>query len=184
MCEIGCGEGVAAVQIARAFPGVTVDGYDLDEKSIAAARTEADAVGVADRVRFEVCDAAADAVDGDYDLVFCVEMLHDVSDPVGVLGTMRRLRAPGGAVLVIDERAADAFDPDADEMERLFYACSTLHCLPVGMTEPGSAATGTVIRPDVVRQYAQQAGFDGVDVLDIDHPQFRLYLLHSLDDAS
>ncbi len=80
-------------------------------------------------------------------------------------------------MLVIDERAAEAFDPDADEMERLFYACSTLHCLPVGMTEPGSAATGTVIRPDTVRQYATEAGFSRTDILDVQHPQFRLYVL-------
>jgi len=178
VCEIGCGEGIAAVQIALAYPGVTVDGYDLDEPSIVVARTEAEAAGVADRVRFELRDAADYAIDGAYDLVFSVEMLHDLPDPVGVLATMRRLRAPGGTVLVIDERAAEAFDPDADEMERLFYACSTLHCLPVGMTEPGSAATGTVIRPDAVRQHAAAAGFSHTEILDVEHPQFRLYLLH------
>lgn len=177
VAEIGCGEGVAAVQIAAAFPGVTVDGFDLDDASIAAARKHAADAGVADRVRFEVRDAAGSQLGGPYDLVFCVEMLHDVADPVAVLGTMRALRAGGGAVLVVDERVGDTFTTDPGEMERLFYACSTLHCLPVGMVEQDSAATGTVMRPDTLRRYATAAGFTRVVDVPVDHPQFRLYRL-------
>ncbi len=104
-------------------------------------------------------------------------MLHDVPDPIAVLTTMRALRAGGGAVLVVDERVGDTFTTDPGEMERLFYACSTLHCLPVGMVEPDSAATGTVIRTDTLRRYATAAGFTRVEVLPVDHPQFRLYRL-------
>jgi hypothetical protein len=104
-------------------------------------------------------------------------MLHDVPDPVGVLTTMRRLRAPHGAVLVADERVADEFTAPGDEMERFMYACSVLHCLPVGLIEDGSAATGTVIRSSVVRDYATRAGFAATTVLPVEHPQFRLYHL-------
>lgn len=175
--EIGCGEGVAAVQIACDFVGVTVDGFDADDVSIAAARKRAADAGVAERVRFEVRDACRPGIEGSYDLVLCIETLHDVADPVAVLRLMRQLRAPGGTVLVADERTAEAFTTEADEMERLFYACSTLHCLPVGMVEPGSAGTGAVMRPSTLRRYAEEAGFAGVEVVPVDHPQFRLYLL-------
>ena len=41
----------------------------------------------------------------------------------------------------------------------------------------GGAGTGTVIRAETVRSYAIAAGFASVDVLDVDHPQFRLYRL-------
>ena len=104
-------------------------------------------------------------------------MLHDVPDPVGVLATMRELRADDGVVVVADERVADDFTAPGDEMERFMYAASVLHCLPVGMVEPGSAATGTVIRSSIVRDYATRAGFGHTDVLPVDHPQFRLYRL-------
>lgn len=57
------------------------------------------------------------------------------------------------------------------------YAASVLHCLPVGMVEDGSAATGTVIRSSTVREYGTRAGFLAVEVLDVDHPQLRLYRL-------
>jgi 2-polyprenyl-3-methyl-5-hydroxy-6-metoxy-1,4-benzoquinol methylase len=181
VAEIGCGEGLAAVTIARAFPNVTVHGFDLDEASIAAARRYAAEAGVSDRVRFELWDASEGAASAPaeppFDLVVAIEMLHDVPDPVGILSTMRELCADGGAVVVVDEKVADEFTAPGDEMERFVYAASVLHCLPVGMTEEGSAATGTVIRSSIVREYATRAGFSGVDVLDVDHPQFRLYRL-------
>lgn len=181
VAEIGCGEGIAAITIGRAFPNVVVHGYDLDEASVAAARKNAAEAGVGDRVRFEVSDASKGAAAisdaTPYDLVIAIEMLHDVPDPVGVLTTMRELRAPKGAVLVADERVADEFTAPGDEMERFMYAASVLHCLPVGMIADGSAATGTVIRSSIVRDYAASAGFADTTVLPVDHPQFRLYHL-------
>lgn len=177
VAEIGCGEGLAAITLAAAFAGVTVDGFDLDEASVTAARKHAADAGVADRVRFEVRDGAQLEADGAYDLVMCIEMLHDVSDPIGILAAMRRLRAAQGCVLVIDERVAERFTLPADPIERLLYAFSTLHCLPAGLAEQPSAATGTVMRPATVRRYAKAAGFASVEEPPVDHPQFRLYRL-------
>ena len=37
--------------------------------------------------------------------------------------------------------------------------------------------TGTVIRPQTVRDYATRAGFSTVETLDVEHPQFVLYQL-------
>lgn len=177
LCEIGCGEGVAAIQIAIAFPGVTIDAFDLDDASIASARKLAADAGVGDRVSFEVRDGATVDSAANYDLVYCIEMLHDLADPVGVLTAMRGLRGPDGDVLVVDERAAEAFTPDADPIERMLYAFSTLHCLPVGMTAHDSAGTGAVMRPDTLRRYAAVAGFASVEILPVEHAALRLYRL-------
>ena len=176
IAEIGCGEGLAAIAIAKAYPNAAVVGYDLDEASIDVARKNAVDAGVIDRVQFEVRDAADPLIAGGYDLVLAIEMLHDVPDPVGILRTMKKLAGSKGAVLVADERAEDVFTAPAGEMERFFYAFSTLHCLSVSLQD-GGAGTGTVMRADTVRAYAADAGFEGVDVLDVDHPQFRLYRL-------
>jgi 2-polyprenyl-3-methyl-5-hydroxy-6-metoxy-1,4-benzoquinol methylase len=176
VAELGCGEGLAAVTIAAAYPNATVDGYDLDEASIAVARAHAVSAGVHDRVHFEVRDVASETRVGEYDLVMAIEMLHDVPDPVGVLRSMKQLVGSTGTALVVDERTAEAFGIPATEMERFFYSFSTLHCLAVSMQD-GGAGTGTVMRADTVRRYASEAGFSRADVLDVDHPQFRLYRL-------
>src|SRR3954447_26666130 len=171
-----CGEGLAALTIARAYPNAHVDGYDLDAASIAVAQRPGADAGVAERVRFEQRDAADPSIGGDYDLVMAIEMLHDVPDPVGILRTMRGLAGSVGTVLVVDERTEDAFTVPTNEMERFFYTFSTLHCLAVSMQD-GGVGTGTVIRPDTMRQYATAAGFMNVEALAVEHPQFVLYRL-------
>jgi 2-polyprenyl-3-methyl-5-hydroxy-6-metoxy-1,4-benzoquinol methylase len=180
--EIGCGEGWAAISLARAFPEIRVDGFDNDEASIAAARKYAAEAGVTDRARFEVVDVTRDPSStipgGGYDFVAAFEMIHDLARPVEALTTMRHLGKDDAVFLVMDEKVAETFEAPTDNpTERLMYAASVLHCLPVGRTESPSAATGTVMRPATFREYARRAGFTRVDVLPIEHDLFRFYRL-------
>lgn len=176
IADVGCGEGLAAITIAKAYPNAEIDGFDLDAASIAVAQAEAETAGVGDRARFEVRDAADPTIVGEYDLVMAIEMLHDMPDPVGILRTMKKLAGEHGTVLVADERAEETFTVPASEMERFFYTFSTLHCLAVSMQNDG-VGTGTVIRPDTMRRYAAEAGFSNVEALAVEHPQFVLYHL-------
>jgi 2-polyprenyl-3-methyl-5-hydroxy-6-metoxy-1,4-benzoquinol methylase len=179
--EVGCGEGWAAIALAHAFPSLRVLAIDTDEASIAAARRHAAHAGVQDRVRFEVCDASdrlEDSDKGRFDLVCAFEMLHDVSNPVGVLRSMKEAAKHDGVVFVMDERTAEEFTAPGDLIERFLYAASVVHCLPCGMAEQPSAGTGTVMRPATLRAYGHDAGFATVDVLPIEHDMFRFYSLH------
>jgi len=82
-------------------------------------------------------------------------------------------------VFVVDERSADALTPsDPDPVQRLLYAASVLHCLPVGRSQEDSAATGTVMRTATLERYAAAAGFTSVEVLPLAHDMFRFYRLH------
>jgi 2-polyprenyl-3-methyl-5-hydroxy-6-metoxy-1,4-benzoquinol methylase len=175
IADVGCGEGWAAIYLAEAYPRVVVDGFDLDDVSVASARRHAADRGVADRVHFEVRDVTDPTLEGRYDVAYACEVIHDLPDPVGALRAMRRLTGPDGAVLVIDENATEAFEPSGDPIQRLLYAFSVLHCLPAGRAADESAATGTVMRPDTFRRYATEAGFERVDVLPLEHPMFRFY---------
>lgn len=177
VADIGCGGGWSSIGIARAYPAVRVDGFDLDEPSIELARSNAEEHGVADRVSFHAEDGADPARTGQYDLVLACEMIHDLAQPIDVLATMRRLLAPGGAAIVVDERVAERFAAPGDELERLFYGFSVLCCLPVGLSEQPSAGTGTVMRPSTLRKYALKAGFRDVETLPIEHDFFRIYRL-------
>jgi hypothetical protein len=106
-----------------------------------------------------------------------LEALHDMARPGEVLGSLRQALAPGGSVIVADEKVGDHFHAPADAVERLMYGWSIVHCLPVALAEQPSAAIGTVIRSDTVRALAGAAGFGRVDVLPVDGGFFRLYRL-------
>jgi 2-polyprenyl-3-methyl-5-hydroxy-6-metoxy-1,4-benzoquinol methylase len=177
VADIGCGGGWSTIAMALGYPSIQADGYDLDEPSIEMARDNAEESGVADRVSFHARDAADDDLAGSYDLVTAFECVHDMGDPIGVLRTMRRLRKDGGAVLVVDEKVAERFTAPGDDVERYMYGFSLTTCLPDGMSHPNSVGTGTVMRPDTLRAYAQAAGFDDIEILPMDHDTFRLYRL-------
>ena len=163
--------------IARGYPDVLVDGIDLDEASIELARRHLAGSGVEDRVTFVVRDAADSALAGRYDLVTIFEALHDMSYPVEVLRAALGLLHEGGVVIVGDERTADEYGAPADDLERLYYGFSILHCLPVGMIGEGAAGTGTVMRAATVEAFAREAGFGSVEVLPIENDFWRFYLL-------
>ncbi len=177
VADVACGLGHSTLAIARAYPKVHVDGIDLDEASIARARELVPGSGVEDRVSFHHADAADPGFSHRYDLVTIFEALHDMSYPVDVLRTARGLLAVGGSVIVGDERTADRYSLDAGDVERLYYGFSVLHCLPVGMVGHEPAGTGTVMRETTVRQYAQAAGFTGLEVLPIENDYWRFYRL-------
>ena len=177
VADVACGEGRSSIAIARAYPNVRVDGIDLDEPSIAAARKHLAGSGVEDRVEFHARDAGDAQHAGRYDLVTIFEALHDMSRPVDVLGALRGMLAEGGSVIVGDERVEDEFTAPAGEIERLYYGFSVLHCLPVGMVGPDPAGTGTVMRAGTVRRYAAEAGFAEVEVLPIENEFYRFYRL-------
>jgi hypothetical protein len=73
---------------------------------------------------------------------------------------------------VQDEFTAPAPDPD-----RRAYAWSVVSCLPGAMGDPQTAATGAVMRPSMLHQYALQAGFGAVEVLPIHTDYWRFYRL-------
>ena len=179
VADLGCGMGWSSIAIARAYPKARVDGFDLDEESIAQAKANAEDERVADRVSFRVQDAADPRFSGRYDLAIAIDCIHDMSRPVEALRAMRSLVGEQGTAIVMDGRVGETFAAPGDDIERSFYCMSILHCLPVGMAEQPSAATGAVMRPDTLRRYAREAGFSEVEIVPIEHDLRSFYRLVS-----
>jgi 2-polyprenyl-3-methyl-5-hydroxy-6-metoxy-1,4-benzoquinol methylase len=182
VADIGCGYGWSSIGMARGYPKIHVDGFDLDGPSIERARENATINQVSDRVFFQVRDAGDPTLAGQYDLVTAFECIHDLPDPVSVLRKMRQLTADRGTVLVVDERVGQKFTARGNEAEWMMYGFSVLHCLPVGMVDSPTAGTGAVMRADTLRAYALEAGFRDVEILPIDNFFFRFYRLKMTSD--
>jgi predicted O-methyltransferase YrrM len=179
IADVGVGAGFSSIALARAYPGATIDGYDVDEPSVRMANENAARAVLSDRLRFRVADGDSLAGSERYDAVFAFECIHDMPRPTDVLRAMREAVKEDGMVVVMDEAVADVFAPDGDELERLMYGFSLFVCLPDGMSQQPSAGTGTVMRIDTLRSYAVDAGFRDVTVLPIDDFGFwRFYELH------
>jgi len=176
--DIGCGGGWSTIALARAYPGATVEGVDIDAPSIEMARAHAAAAELGDRITFRIADAGSLAGSAAYDAAFAFECVHDMPRPVDVLEATRAVVREDGFVVVMDEAVADEFTAPGDDLERFMYACSIFVCLPDGMSSAPSRGTGTVMRHDVLRGYAHEAGFEDIEVLPIeDFSFFRFYRL-------
>jgi hypothetical protein len=182
VADVGRGVAWSSAAIARAFPRAVVDSLDLEPGNAERTRGVAESEGVGDRVSARTVDIASLAQEpapqeAGYDLVTAFECVHDLADPVAFLAALRRMAGPDGAVLVMEEHVADTFTAPAGPAERLMYGFSLAMCLPAGMSEPESAATGTVMRQDVLERCARDAGFSGVEVLPVDHHLWRFFRL-------
>ena len=179
IADVGCGFGWSSVGMALAYPTVLVDGLDLDEPSIEAARRGARELGVADRVTFTLANAATPGLAGPYDLVTILEAFHDMSAPVKILRAFRDLLADGGSILIVDMKTNERFQPPSDDRERYLYGWSVMECLHGGLQE-GGPGTGTVMRPQILRGYAEAAGLTRFEILPIEHDSWRFYRLRIL----
>jgi len=175
--DVGCGSGWASIALAKGYPLVRVDGLDFDPLSVETARANADAHGVGERAVFHAADAASPGLPGGYDLVVAFESLHDMPRPVEALAAMRRLAAPSGTVLVVEEKVAEAFSLPASPNDRVNYGWSVLTCLPSAMCGPGAAGTGTLLRRDTLLAYARAAGFSSLEDTGVPHDAWTFWRL-------
>jgi SAM-dependent methyltransferase len=143
VADIGCGQAVTTVMMAEAYPNSRFVGVDLHEAAIEQAHRRAAAAGVADRVRFEVADAAS-LDGGPYDVIWFFDCLHDLGDPIAAAARARNQLAEQGTVVLVEPFAHDGLAGNlaANPGAGLHYTASTFLCVPHSLSEPGQAALG------------------------------------------
>ncbi len=135
--DVGCGHGASTILMAQAFPQSQFVGIDYHGPSIETARARAAAAGV-DNASFEVADATS-YESGDYDLVAFFDCLHDMADPSGAARHARAALKPDGHCLLVEPFAHDHVSDNFNPVGRLFYAASSLVCVPVSLARRGPA---------------------------------------------
>lgn len=162
VADVGCGHGASTILMAQAYPRSRFVGSDDHPASIAIARRRAAEAGVADRVSFEVADAASFSGRG-RDLVTMFDCLHDLGDPVGAAKHVRRALAADGTWMVVEPRAGDRVQDNLNPVGRVFYGFSTLLCTPASLAQPVGRALGTQAGPARIRSVTEEAGFTRFD---------------------
>jgi SAM-dependent methyltransferase len=158
VADVGCGHGASTILMAQAYPNSRFVGSDYHPESIEVARARAAEAGVADRVRFEVADAAS-FTGHDYDLVTVFDALHDMGDPVGAARHAREAIAEDGTWMIVEPRAGDRVEDNLNPVGRVYYAVSTLLCTPSSLSQPVGLALGTQAGPARIREVTTTAGF-------------------------
>ncbi len=141
VADVGCGHGFSTVMMAKAFPQSTFVGYDFHPGSIAQAQTHAEQHGVAANTRFEVA-TASEYPGENLDLVTFFDCLHDMGDPAGAARHVRQTLNSDGSWMIVEPAAGDRLEDNLNPVGRLYYAGSTMICIPTSLDQPVGAALG------------------------------------------
>ena len=156
VADIGCGHGASTRIMADAYPASRFAGYDCHERSIEHARKAAAEAGLADRVRFEAA-TAADFPGSGYDLIATFDCWHDMGDPVAAASHIRDALSAEGTWLIVEPAAGDRLADNLNPIGRIYYAFSTLLCVPNALAQQPTAVLGNQAGPERLRGIATEA---------------------------
>lgn len=172
VADIGCGTGVAVIEMARAFPRSTFHGYDISKHALAHAEANRREAGV-DNVTFHDPTAEPLPEDGSFDFVTAFDCIHDMTHPLEVMQAVRRALKPDGTWLIVDINARPTFEDNLRDnpMAAMLYGFSVLSCMSSGLSHPEGAGLGTLgFSEPVAREMTRRAGFTRFRRHDFDNP--------------
>ncbi len=180
VCDIGCGQGTALNLMAEKFPKSTFTGIDNHKDALWTAQNAAQNMGLAN-VDYIMRDAAK--IEGQeefyrrFDYVCAFDAIHDQRHPLEVLKSIHWMLAPGGLFSMMDIKAgSDHKDNTGHPMGPFLYTVSLMHCLPIGLNDHG-AGLGMMWGLELALGMLSQAGFEQVEVLEMEHDPFNLHYL-------
>jgi SAM-dependent methyltransferase len=158
VADVGCGHGASTIVMAQAFPKSTFTGFDFHGPSVERARALAREASVESRCHFEVASAKNYPGTG-YDLVAFFDCLHDMGDPLGVARYVLRSLDADGTWLIVEPRAEDTIEGNLNPVGRMFYAASTMICVPASLSQEVGMALGAQAGEARLREVVTAGGF-------------------------
>ncbi|MDB6089279.1 MAG: SAM-dependent methyltransferase [Gammaproteobacteria bacterium] len=155
--DVGCGHGASTILLGKAFPKSEFIGFDYHEASIETARGRAAQAGVRN-VRFETADATSYR-EGNLDFIAFFDCLHDMADPAGAARHALEALKPDGNCMIVEPFAGDRVEDNLNPVGRVFYAASSLVCVPVSLAQQGPALGAQAGEERLRKVIVDEAGF-------------------------
>jgi 2-polyprenyl-3-methyl-5-hydroxy-6-metoxy-1,4-benzoquinol methylase len=177
VADVGCGAGVALIELAKAFPASEFHGYELSRHALERAEANRAEAGVAN-VHFHHVSEEPLPSDGRFDLVLTFDCLHDMTRPAEVMTAIRKALGAEGLWIVADVKAHPTWEENVEKnpMSALMYGLSVLTCMSSALSEEGGAGLGTLgLHEGLAREMARAAGFTRFRRMDVDHPINAFY---------
>ncbi len=172
--DVGCGAGLAMIELARRYPRSTFHGVDACDEAVAIGLRRAADLGVRN-IDLRVGDAATHGEPAAMDVVTAFDAIHDQARPAAVLANIRRVLRPGGTFLMQDIRARSLLKDNLDHpLGTFLYTISCMHCMSVSLAG-GGPGLGSAWGREVALSMLADAGFGDVKVHELPHDAINDY---------
>ena len=94
-----------------------------------------------------------------YDLITTFDCLHDMGQPAAAARHIRQALAPDGTWLIVEPAAADELSGNLNPVGRIYYAFSTLLCVPSALAQQPDVVLGNQAGQARIGEIAAAAGF-------------------------
>ena len=177
VADIGCGTGVALIEMAKTYPRSQFHGYDISVHAIAHATVNGREAGLSN-VTFH--DARRDPLpeDASFDVITAFDCMHDMTHPADALRAVRRSLKPDGTCFIADINGKPTFEENLERnpMAAMMYGFSVLSCMSSALSLPDGAGLGTLgFTEPVARQMAVDVGFTRFQRHDFENPVNAYY---------
>jgi 2-polyprenyl-3-methyl-5-hydroxy-6-metoxy-1,4-benzoquinol methylase len=157
VADIGCGFGISTLIMARQYPNSFFYGYDNHEPSIEAAVMNARSENLQKNTEFLVL-SANEPIGRDFDVITFFDCLHDMADPLSALKFAKQSLNENGSCMIVEPLANDNLEDNLNLVGRIYYAASTVVCVPNSLADKG-IALGAQAGEKRIREIALEAGF-------------------------
>jgi 2-polyprenyl-3-methyl-5-hydroxy-6-metoxy-1,4-benzoquinol methylase len=177
VADVGCGTGIALIEMAKAFPRSAFHGYDISQHALAHAKRNQQDAGLTN-VSFH--DATVDPLpgDGSFDFITTFDCIHDMTHPDATMRSIRKALKADGTWLITDINAKPTFEENLakNPMAAMLYGLSVLSCLSSSLSHPEGAGLGTLgFSEPVAREMTAAAGFTRFTRHDFGNPVNAYY---------
>jgi SAM-dependent methyltransferase len=178
--DIGCGGAVASIAMAKHFPNSEFHAYDDSKHALERARNNVREAGVSNVFVHDIADEPLPA-DASFDLVTCLDCLHDMARPDLAAAAIRSAIKPDGTWFIVDIESSANFEENLENpLGPMMYGYSIMTCMASSSSTPDGLALGTLGLPEPeMRELARAAGFSRFQrVPGLEHPFNAYYEAH------
>lgn len=177
VADVGCGAGVALIEMAKAYPRSDFHGFELSKEALVLAEKNKAEAGVSN-VTFHDVRAERLHAQGTYDFITTFDCLHDMTHPREAVAAIRKALKDDGTYLIADIKSKPTYEANVEEnpMVALMYGFSVLSCMSSATSEPDGEGLGTLgLHPQLAEEFCREAGFTRFTEKDFGNPVNTYY---------
>lgn len=161
--DVGCGTGRALAAFARAYPNSTFVGFEPHRPSALQAQENISNSSLQNAS--VVVETSRALQENSFDFIMTWDVVHDVSDPAGMLADIFKGLKSDGVYLMNEPSAQPDFADNLARPYTFLWSISTMYCMTASLAG-GGPGYGAFMGPDIAKRLCHEAGFSAFEVVE------------------